>query len=65
MLLQLDMGRIPDRVLSMNEEAKKAVIQILSQSDIVWTKYGSDTKEALAERILKELEEIKLERPVY
>lgn len=49
----------------MNEETKQAVIAILNQSDIVWTKYGSDTKEALAERILKRVEEIRLDRPLY
>jgi len=36
----------------------KAVVSILDNSDIVWTKYGSDTKEALAERIMKRLEDM-------
>ena len=50
----------------MNDDTiKQAVIQILSQSDIVWPKYGDDTKEDLAARILRKIEEMKLERPVY
>jgi len=47
----------------MNDDTiKQAVIQILSQSDIVWTKYGHDTKEDLAARILRKIEEIKQNR---
>lgn len=46
----------------MNEETKQAVIQILAQSDIVWPKYGDDTREDLAARILRKIEEIKQNR---
>jgi hypothetical protein len=33
------------------------VVKILAQSDIVWGKYGYDTIQELAERIVKKLEE--------
>lgn len=41
----------------MNEELKKKIESILSHSDIVWGRYGSDTISDLAERIVKEVEE--------
>lgn len=34
---------------------QSAIEQILSDSDIVWSKYGSDTIEALAQRIVDRL----------
>ena len=34
---------------------QSVIEQILSDSDIVWTKYGSDTVELLAERIINKL----------
>lgn len=43
----------------MNEELQKQIENILSQSDIVWGKYGSDTVEKLAARILRTVEEKK------
>ncbi len=33
------------------------IVGVLDNSDIVWTKYGADTKEELAQRILKGLED--------
>lgn len=39
--------------LSPREQKLLEIIKILDNSDIVWTKYGADTKEALADRILK------------
>ena len=33
--------------------------QLLENSDIVWTRYGSDTKQGLAERILNALSDDK------
>lgn len=41
----------------MNEELKKKIESILSSSDIVWVRYGSDTISELAERIVKAVEE--------
>jgi hypothetical protein len=42
----------------MTRENKiKEIVQILDNSDIVWTRYGADTKESLAERILNKIEE--------
>jgi hypothetical protein len=41
----------------MNEELKKKIESILSSSDIVWGRYGSDTISKLAERIVKAVEE--------
>lgn len=38
------------------EEQIKKVTAILEQSDIVWGRYGSDTIEELAKRIVKKLE---------
>ncbi len=43
----------------MNEELQKQIENILSQSDIVWGKYGSDTVQNLAARILRAVEEKK------
>lgn len=40
----------------MNEQIKK-VVQILENSDIVWPKYGTDSINQLAERIVKQLAE--------
>lgn len=42
--------------MSDNETIKK-IKQILSDSDIVWPKYGSDTIEALAQKIMDKLKE--------
>lgn len=39
------------------EEKILKVVTILEQSDIVWSKYGSDTIQQLAERIVKQLEQ--------
>ena len=39
------------------EEKITKVVKILKQSDIVWGKYGNDTIQELAERIVKNLEE--------
>ena len=39
----------------MNEELQKRIEAILSQSDIVWERYGSDTIEKLAARIVNSL----------
>lgn len=39
----------------MNEELQKQIEAILSQSDIVWGRYGSDTIEKLAARIVNSL----------
>ena len=36
----------------MNEELQKKIESILSRSDIVWGRYGSDTIEQLAARIV-------------
>lgn len=43
----------------MNEELQKQIENILSQSDIVWGKYGSDTIQNLAARIVRTVEEKK------
>lgn len=43
----------------MNEELKNKIESILSSSDIVWGRYGSDTISKLAERIIKAVEETK------
>lgn len=40
---------------SLKTPEQSAVEQILSDSDIVWPKYGSDTIEALAKRIVDKL----------
>ncbi len=38
------------------DHAKRAIVeQILEYSDIVWSKYGSETIEELAEKIVNEL----------
>ena len=43
----------------MTEEEKlAAIISILENSDSVWPKYGSDTIEEIAERILKRISSI-------
>jgi hypothetical protein len=34
-----------------------AIIAILEQSDIVWTRYGSETIQELAKKILNKVEE--------
>jgi hypothetical protein len=39
----------------MIEENQKKVVAILEQSDIVWSRYGSDTIEELADKIVKRL----------
>ena len=39
------------------EEKIKKIVSILEQSDIVWGKYGSDTIEELAKRIVSRLNE--------
>jgi hypothetical protein len=41
----------------MNEQDLAKIIATLEQSDIVWPRYGSDTIEELAKRILRELEQ--------
>lgn len=41
----------------MNEQKLKTIESILEQSDIVWPRYGSDSIEDLAEKILLALEE--------
>lgn len=48
----------------MNEKEQKIaeVIKILTQSDIVWGRYGSDTIADLAERIVNKLENKKENR---
>jgi hypothetical protein len=46
----------------MDDATKQAVIEILKQSDIVWPKYGDDTREDLAARILRKIEEIQKAR---
>lgn len=40
----------------MNEEKQKEIESILEQSDIVWPRYGSDSIENLAKKILTVLE---------
>jgi len=40
----------------MNKELLKKIENTLSQSDIVWGKYGSDTIEKLAARILSNIQ---------
>ena len=40
-----------------NDEKIKKIMSVLEQSDIVWGRYGTDTIEKLAERILKKLQE--------
>ena len=38
------------------DHAKRAIVeQILEYSDIVWSKYGSETIEELAEKIVKKI----------
>jgi hypothetical protein len=39
----------------MGEEKLKHIIAILESSDIVWTRYGSETIQELAERILNKV----------
>jgi hypothetical protein len=39
------------------QEQIKAVVNILASSDIVWGKYGSDTIQELAERIVEKVNE--------
>ena len=41
-----------------NEELQKKIINILSGSDIVWPRYGSQTIEELAKQIIKNIEQI-------
>lgn len=40
----------------MNEEKVQKVIAILQYSDIVWPRYGSETVEELARKIVNRLE---------
>jgi hypothetical protein len=40
----------------MNEEILNAIKQSLSNSDIVWPRYGSETIEELAAKIAKKIE---------
>ncbi len=39
----------------MKEEKLKQIISILESSDIVWTRYGSETIQELAEKILNKV----------
>lgn len=41
-----------------NEELQKKIENILSSSDIVWPRYGSQTIEELAKQIVKKIEQI-------
>jgi len=42
----------------MNQEKKQERVErILSESDIVWSRYGSDTIADLAQRIIKSLKD--------
>lgn len=41
----------------MKEEKLKRIISILERSEIVWTRYGSETIQQLAEKILNKVEE--------
>lgn len=41
----------------MNEEKVDKVIEVLALSDIVWPRYGSETIEELARKIVSKLEE--------
>lgn len=41
----------------MNEEKVQKIIAILQYSDIVWPRYGSETVEELARKIVSKLEE--------
>jgi hypothetical protein len=40
-----------------NNEKIEAVVKILASSDIVWSKYGNDTIQELAERIIQKVNE--------
>ena len=40
-----------------NEELQKKIENILNDSDIVWPRYGSQTIEQLAKKIVKEIAE--------
>lgn len=42
--------------MEKNEKIEK-ISKILEQSDIVWGRYGADTIEKLAQRIVEKLEE--------
>ena len=39
----------------MKEEKLKQIISILESSDIIWTRYGSETIRELAEKILNKV----------
>jgi len=39
----------------MKEEKLKQIISILESSDIVWTRYGSESIQELAEKILNKV----------
>jgi len=39
----------------MKEEKLKQIISILESSDIIWTRYGSETIQELAEKILNKV----------
>ena len=41
----------------MKEEKLKQIISILESSDIIWTRYGSETIQELAKKILNKVEE--------
>ena len=41
----------------MINDKLNAIIAILEQSDIVWTRYGSETIQELAKKILNKVEE--------
>lgn len=43
----------------MNEKLQKQIENILHSSDIVWSKYGSETIEELAAKIVRAVEENK------
>ena len=40
----------------MKEEKLKQIISILESSDIIWTRYGSESIQELAEKILNKVE---------
>jgi len=42
----------------MNELLQKKIENILKSSDIVWPRYGSETIEELAKKIVERIEEV-------